>query len=110
GVLDKPPAHVDEVAERLEKRAEFEKQDAVTRRERRKASDRASTGFEKAIAAVREGRRPKLGGMPNIGTISATDPYEAMEVINGKRAREQLKPRTKLTNLRDDPVGRMAAR
>lgn len=104
---DKPPARVDDIAERLEKRGALEKEDRQAIKSRRKRADAEASGIDKAAQRVREGNVPRVDDLSHVGTITTIDPDEAREVANGKRAPDKLRHRVKLTSLRDDPVGRM---
>lgn len=108
--LERKPARIEDIAERLEKRAELDKADARQRKDRRKSAERVASGIDKAAQRVREGNRPQIDDLADVGTIAVVDPDEAIEVMNGKRAPDKLRKRVKLTSLRDDPVGRMHAR
>jgi hypothetical protein len=60
---------------------------------------------ERAFDQVRAGQHPSLKGTGDLGIVHVHDPFELAEVIDGKRDPKDAKPRAKLTNLRDDPVG-----
>lgn len=70
----------------------------------------AGAARERAFDQVRAGERPSLKGTPNLGIVTVPDPYEVEAVINGRLPPDKAKPRAKLTNLRDDPVGRLHKR
>jgi hypothetical protein len=107
---DKPPARIDDIAERLEKRSALEKEDRQAVKSRRKKVAAEASGIDKAAQRVREGNVPRVDDLSDVGTRTVIDPDEASEVRNGKRAPDKLRNRVKLTSLRDDPVGRMASR
>lgn len=60
---------------------------------------------ERAFDQVRAGQYPSLKGAGDLGIVHVHDPFELAEVMDGKRNPKDAKPRAKLTNLRDDPVG-----
>lgn len=62
---------------------------------------KAETVLDEGLAAVREGREPYINGeIEHLGVLKVLDPHEP----------ESKTPRTKIINLRDDPVGQMFKR
>jgi hypothetical protein len=109
--IDKPaPIDIDAIAIRVEARVALDEAEAEAAHDLAKKRAKASTASGRAFRAVIEGGAPSLKGLPDFGVKRIVDPFEAAEVRNGKRDPVTLKVRTKLTSLRDDPVGRMERR
>lgn len=68
------------------------------KRRRRTQNDRA-VSLDQALNAVREGQVPYVNGSDQLGLIQVVDPHS-----------EHSEIRTKIVNLRDDPVGQMHKR
>jgi hypothetical protein len=98
-----PEGRLDEVDARLSAFEERRAKEAEIKKRRRKEAERSEAAFKDALTAVSEGRSPYVNGGDDLGTIEVGDPLEA-------DSKGRLKVRTKIVNLRDDPVGRMAKR
>jgi hypothetical protein len=96
---------IDDVADRLERRAEADAEDARRTKERHRSEHKRGAAAARAFDQVNSGNMPSVKGASDLGVITTHDPDEIKEVLDGKRAPEKVKPRAKLTNLRDDPVG-----
>lgn len=111
--LERPVVHdgvLDEIAARLEINAVRDEEEVAVRDKRIKTAERIKTRRERELIKVQIGDRPSIEKLPDLGTIEIFDPTEEQELRNGHRKVTKLKPRVKLTNLRDDPVGQMAKR
>jgi hypothetical protein len=97
--LERRPAHIDEVAARLERKALRDAAEARAAMARRKQGAKRARALEDALTAVNEGRAPSIAGCTDVGVIHVVDPHDKVLAV-----------RPKLTNLRDDPIGLMHRR
>ena len=66
-----------------------------------RSRQKADVVLDEGLAAVREGREPHINGeVEHLGTLKVLDPHEP----------DSKSPRTKIVNLRDDPVGQLHKR
>jgi hypothetical protein len=113
---DKPPARIEDIAERIEKTIALAEADAAELQRRTREHDQQSSAMGRAMTRVQEGRSPKLDGgdIEGLGehfsTLNVFDPFEEQRVRDGALKPDKLRKRAKLISVRDDPVGRMHKR
>jgi hypothetical protein len=117
--IDRPSiaeGQLDEIAGRLEAKAERDEKEAEEKRRRSKNQSRADALRDAALNAAANNERPNVDDNDELDVIAVVDPHEEMEMEHLGRGspmlhRKKNAPKQlRVVSLRDDPVGRMAKR
>jgi len=117
--MDRPSiaeGQLDQIAGRLEARADRDEKEAEEKRRRAKTQNRADAIRESALTAAANNERPNVDDCDDLDVLAVVDPHEETEMENLGRGspmlhrRRNVPKQLRVVSLRDDPVGRMAKR